>query len=376
MSDQLQFAFSSAEPPMLTGDYADRLSTLLEEDLNFHGHDSLYGSHGIHAFPAKFPPQLPKLFIEGLTEPGDTVVDPMMGSGTTIVESVRAGRSAIGVDLDPLAQHIVRVKTTPLDKRNAAALGRTLVQSAQKAIQTQPDALRAALDARWDAKSRSFVDYWFAPRTQLELEALKQHIEAIDDPVQRDFFALAFSSLIVTKSGGVSMAVDLAHTRPHRAKVVYDHTGTCALEMDTSGLSERRKEILTKHLRSPLAQFKRIWPKKLQQVPHADDDRGTALLHSGDAQGLQLDDHTADLIVTSPPYAANAIDYMRAHKFSLVWMGHSIDALGTRRREYIGGEAVTTVEYETLPSDTQQVVDRIATVDEKKVGCCIATTPK
>jgi tRNA G10 N-methylase Trm11 len=50
---------------------------------------------------------------------------------------------------------------------------------------------------------------------------------------------------------------------------------------------------------------------------------------AANAQHLPLGDNTIDLIVTSPPYASNAIDYMRAHKFSLVWFGYSIDELSS-----------------------------------------------
>ena len=50
-------------------------------------------------------------------------------------------------------------------------------------------------------------------------------IEKIDDRNLRSFFELAFSAVIVTKSGGVSLALDLAHTRPHRAKIVIDVDG-------------------------------------------------------------------------------------------------------------------------------------------------------
>jgi DNA modification methylase len=64
---------------------------LLSDDLDFHGKSSAYASHNSHAFPAKFPPQLPKKFIEGLTEPGDVVLDPMMGLGTTILEAFLTG---------------------------------------------------------------------------------------------------------------------------------------------------------------------------------------------------------------------------------------------------------------------------------------------
>ena len=64
--------------------YRDRFLALLQSDLDFRGKNSAYASHNYHAFPAKFPPQLPHKFIEGLTSPGDVVLDPMTGSVTTI----------------------------------------------------------------------------------------------------------------------------------------------------------------------------------------------------------------------------------------------------------------------------------------------------
>ncbi len=79
----------------------ERLKALLESDLDFHGEDSIYASHNFHSFAAKFPPQLPCIFIRGLTNPGDTVLDPMMGSGTTLVETLLEGRKGIGLDIDP-----------------------------------------------------------------------------------------------------------------------------------------------------------------------------------------------------------------------------------------------------------------------------------
>jgi hypothetical protein len=70
--------------------------------------------------------------------------------------------------------------------------------------------------------------------------------------------------------------------------------------------------------------------------------------------------------VTSPPYVANAIDYMRAHKFSLVWMGYPIETLGQTRRTYIGGDFVTDIKYEKLPEKVAKVVADITTQDKKK----------
>jgi len=51
--------------------------------------------------PAPFPVALPRRLIELLTYEGDLVLDPFMGSGTTIVAAVEAGRRGVGYDLDP-----------------------------------------------------------------------------------------------------------------------------------------------------------------------------------------------------------------------------------------------------------------------------------
>ena len=96
-----------------------RLVALLASELNFHGEKGNYASHHLHAFAARFPPQLPRAFIRGLTGQGDIVLDPMMGSGTTVVEAWLEGRRGVGLDIDPLALRLCRVKTTPLSDRVA-----------------------------------------------------------------------------------------------------------------------------------------------------------------------------------------------------------------------------------------------------------------
>ena len=66
--------------------------------------------------------------------------------------------------------------------------------------------------------------------------------------------------------------------------------------------------------------------------------RGPATrVSEGDARDLALDDGSIDLVLTSPPYL-NAIDYLRCSKFSLVWMGHTVDELRRLRSVSIGTE--------------------------------------
>lgn len=107
-----------------------KLSVLLRKDLDFESHDSTYASHAIHPFAAKFPPQIPHLFIDQLTESGDSVLDPMAGSGTTIVEALILRREAFGFDIDPLAIRLCTVKTKWLDPQELEMGGIELVPKA------------------------------------------------------------------------------------------------------------------------------------------------------------------------------------------------------------------------------------------------------
>ena len=76
-------------------------------------------THNFYRYPARFSPEFARAVINNMSEPGDIILDPYMGGGTTIVEALAAGRNAYGVDLNALAVFITRVKTTFLSKRNA-----------------------------------------------------------------------------------------------------------------------------------------------------------------------------------------------------------------------------------------------------------------
>src|SRR3972149_1410739 len=147
------------------------LSRLLREDLNFHESASNYASHSIHAFAAKFPPQLPRIFIEGLTDPGETVLDPMMGSGTAIVEAFLCNRKAVGFDIDPLALLICQVKTMPVDFLEATWAGKRIVGYSYRLLE-RPSYLDEVMIKRYDSASLEFIDYWFSKETQRQLMSL------------------------------------------------------------------------------------------------------------------------------------------------------------------------------------------------------------
>ena len=77
-------------------------------------------THDFYKYPARFAPSFVRFILDSLTEPGDYVLDPFMGGGTTIVEAVASGRHAIGSDVNQLARFVTRVKTTPLSCQDIA----------------------------------------------------------------------------------------------------------------------------------------------------------------------------------------------------------------------------------------------------------------
>ena len=317
----------------------ERLAALLEGELDFHGQDSGYASHSLHAFAAKFPPQLPRVFIRGLTKPGDLVFDPMMGSGTTIVEALLEGRRGLGLDIDPLALRLSRVKTTPLDTDDLRNAGFSILSQAH-ALMSDGNAIERRLEGA-DGRTKAFIDYWFQPTTQRELTALVLAIQDVADTPVRRFLELTFSSTIVTKSGGVSLARDLAHTRPHLDK--------------------------TKVPKNALDRFLARLRRNLKSMSEVMTNGAGVLALAGDARSMPITTGAVDLIVTSPPYA-NAIDYMRAHKFSLVWLGESIPVLSELRAQYIGSERVGRAQYAALPSKAETTVRQVAERDSSKAA--------
>ena len=77
--------------------------------------DTSYATHGFHKYPAKFIPQLAKRCIEENTKINEVVCDPFMGCGTTLIESLVSGRKTVGVDINPVAYLISKVKTNPIN---------------------------------------------------------------------------------------------------------------------------------------------------------------------------------------------------------------------------------------------------------------------
>jgi DNA modification methylase len=318
------------------------LSYLLEHDLTFKGERTNYATHNIHAFAAKFPPQLPRFFINELTTAGEVILDPMSGSGTALVEAVLSDRYGIGIDIDPLAVMIAKVKYTPLNISETVKIGNSVLQAAKKKFRHIDD---AQLRKVYSPEAAEFFRYWFEQQTVDELFALVREIEQVKNSDIQTFLKVVFSSCIITKSGGLTLARDLAHSRPHR---------------------DPGKKIK----QNAFNVFSDRFMSCIHSVESLSGITSAASVIRADSRSLPLPSESVHLIVTSPPYAANAIDYMRAHKFSLIWFGFEPKKLSTLRRRYIGSEIQP--ESFVIPSKTGKRIIQELQKKEKNRAAVVA----
>jgi SAM-dependent methyltransferase len=269
------------------------------------------GRDPIHPFPARMAPGIA---LDILSEERDSIriLDPMMGSGTVLAVARAHGHSAIGIDIDPLAVLLSRVWTNPIDVSKAAHKAAEVLERAKADFDRRIPG--NAYPRHADTETRQFIRYWFDVYARRQLSSLAKAINGVHDDGLRDALWCAFSRLIITKQSGASLAMDLSHSRPHKA-------------FDLAPIK-------------PFNKFLAAVRHVLKNCIDSDQpDQGLATSTVlGDARRLPIDDGTVDLVLTSPPYL-NAIDYIRCSKFSLVWMGYTISELTGIRTESVGTES-------------------------------------
>lgn len=282
--------------------------------LDFSQEDTLYLTHGIHPYPARFPPQLVRWAIENFTEEGELVLDPMVGSGTTLVECAANKRKSIGIDIDPLARLISMVKTTPIKEHSLQVLMNMVDNNMSKLH------FNASTGKGIILPGVNNLYIWFLPQVAVELALLKETISALKDDSLRKLCMVALSSLIIAKDS-VSNARDIVQTRPHVVK-----------KDDIPDVFNR---------------FRRRVRQTIDAINKYSDKvtEGYApTVMEADARRMPLGDGIVDLIVFSPPYI-NALDYPRSHKFSIWWLDglllpEGIDSYNRLQPFFIGTDKV------------------------------------
>ncbi len=94
----------------------------------FINYDQTALTHGLHKYPAKFFPELPRWLIRRYSMELDTILDPFSGSGTTGLEALLLRRNSVGIDVDPFSRFLSKVKVTPLEEDELRCCQRYLLQ--------------------------------------------------------------------------------------------------------------------------------------------------------------------------------------------------------------------------------------------------------
>lgn len=274
-------------------------------------------THGLHRFPAKYIPQVPGWALENFATESSVVLDPFMGSGTTLVEALSRVERCYGIDIDPLARLITRAKTDALNVDRLARLSERL-----RSPQLPP--VRKRFLPMAGVRN---VTHWFSRVAWGDLCRLYRGIEALDcSPDERNFLLSVFSSTL--------RRVSNADDQTQKTYV----SGT-----------------LRKSPPAVLPAFEKLLQRAIAGVTDLNTVRGDrqACVLEGSALSVPLPDATVDLIVTSPPYL-DSVDYMYNFMLEYFWLGPKL-GVGSRaeynrfRRLPIGAKNPLTVRSAVHP---------------------------
>ena len=283
-----------------------------------------YITHNYHRYPAKFIPQLATRLICELSEVGDLVIDPFMGSGTALVEAKVHGRRSFGVDINSVAYLISKAKITPIEPNYLDSIIGQVEMWLQKYHTGQ---LMLFDESRLHeyAINHERIDYWFKPDTKRELVKIYALINDIQDDSVRTFLRCGFSNILKNCS-------------------IWSQRST----KPTRDFSKNIPEPIPTFVR----QIKRM-AKRNRQFYELLETSGyldvPAYTYCEDARNLPGETESAQLIVTSPPYVTS-YEYADLHQLTALWFGYTTE-LSEFRRQFIG-----TAHHEDKPINLQSKI--------------------
>lgn len=294
-------------------------STVVVDNWDF-ADASPHSLSGIHPYPARFIPEIPRRIIETYRPAeGFVLLDPFCGSGTALSEAQGADLPSIGIDLNPIAVMMSRVKTAPLPRKIGRSLSEVVESARADVAPVLPKIPR--------------LDHWFRPEVQVAIAGLAAAIGAKGGGT-RDILRLALSSIIVRVSNQES------------------DTRYAAIEKDVE-----REDVF------------RLFVRAARRVEEALRARRDPLPEATviEADVLALNPATirrpVGLVVTSPPYP-NAYEYWLYHKYRMWWLG--FDPLAVKAREigarahfFKGSNSHTAADFERQMMDTMRFLESV-----------------
>jgi site-specific DNA-methyltransferase (cytosine-N4-specific) len=305
-----------------------------EEDWTFATADTRYMSHGFHAYPARMIPQVAKTLIQTYSKnQNDVCIDPYCGSGTVLVESKLHGIRSIGVDANPLAVLLAKVKTTPIKHSILKEQAGLLIDSIKHDIEKQNDVVLPNIRN---------LNFWFKPEVSQKLAIIRDHIFSIKDEQVQDFFKVCFSITV--------------------RKVSNNRSGEFKLY-------RRAAEDLQKFNPQVLKTFSQVVARNIAGMDSfyvsLEKDAPVTVV-KGDSRNLlslkpdTISEDCASLLVTSPPYGDShtTVAYGQYSRYLSLWLGFdetevmNVDKVGLGGRVY---KEMEDLESHTLDAIVKEI---------------------
>ena len=230
------------------------------------------------AYRACFKGQLPRFFIERLTQPGDVVYDPFSGRGTTAIEAALLNRNVIANDIDPLSALLAEPRLSPPEL---------------------PALLQRLAEIPVDSSAKSDIDLsmFFHPQTEAEIVSLRNYLIARRENGSEDATDRWIKMVATNRLTGHSPGFFSVYTLPPNQAVTPESQIKINRKRNQSPEYRDVKQLI---LRKSKALCKDLSPElRLQLAKIAD----SAKFLTGDArQTRQIPDETVQLTVTSPPF--------------------------------------------------------------------------
>jgi hypothetical protein len=247
--------------------------------------------HRLHPYLGKYVPQLVEIFLRRHFQPGDTILDPFAGSGTTLVEASTYGCDSVGIDISAFNALLCRVKTATY---NPFVVERDL--------RLALDELTALRDKEHeDATAGEWLTSWFAPQALADLLLYRSLLDA--HPASAELMTVVLSR--AARSARLVTHFKLDFPRAPQTEPYYcrKHSRTC-----------RPTEDAFKFLRRYTVDTVR----RVKEYERLRADVDVTVIH-GDARSARLP-RTCDGLITSPPYPGR-IDYHEQHRYAFELLG-------------------------------------------------------
>lgn len=260
-----------------------------------------YLVHGLHEYKGKFNPQTARALINTIDPDATALLDPYCGSGTTLIEGMRLGLTTTGIDQNPLAAWVSRIKVQTLTLAGQHGLVErfdTLTKRLLKVVRSAQRIGRAIPPPDVDSDDELYLRHWFPEPVLGALWDGIRLCRETDDPIA-DVAMLCISNIV--RQASWQLPEDLRVRRRAAGWV-------------PPSIAELLSDALS---RARFAVVETASAPRLDAVPeavvHLGSSRDGSLVKSAWPEGRRL-------VVTSPPYAT-ALPYIDTDRLSIVLFG-------------------------------------------------------